>query len=86
MQLFADINHVFTNKYLHTVNSDTVLISEVHNIAMRTCANLQSITTPKADYLLENLEVDEYDNVSANFNLNGTIHTIRLNERLTRRG
>ena len=86
LQLFTDINDVFTNKYLHKVDSDTILISEVHKIAHQTCENLQTISTPKADHLLDNLDVDEFGNISAQFDLHGTTHTIRLNESIARRG
>ena len=86
LQLFADLNDVFANKYLHTVDSDSILISEVYHIAATTCTKLEALKTKKADYFIANLEVDEYGNVSANFDLNGEVHTIRLNERIVRRG
>ena len=85
MQLFADLEGTFADEYLHHVDSDSVLISEVFNTAMNTCTKLTDIKTPKADHLLDNLE-EKNGNISANFNLNESIHTIRLNERVTRRG
>ena len=42
--------------------------------------------TVKADHFVNNLIEDDFGNVSAKFDLKGEIHTIRLNERVVRRG
>lgn len=63
-----------------------MLICEVYNQAMKTVDGLKELDTPKADHLLENLEVDGNNNVHANFNIAGNIHDIRLNEKIVRRG
>ena len=41
MQLFADLHPVFANKFLHCVDSDTILICEAYNVAEKT-ANIIS--------------------------------------------
>ena len=86
LQLFADLNDVFKNKFLHKVDSDTVLVSQVFHTAKNTASRLGVAATPKADLILDNLSVDEHGNVAVDFKLQENIHTIRLNERIQRRG
>lgn len=86
LQLFADLNDVFANKYLHKVDSDKILTSEIYHAAQNTVSRLRSVDTNKANDLLDNLKVDEFGNVSADFKQNDSVHTIRLNEIVTRRG
>ena len=76
LQLFTDINHLFCNNILHVVDSDSILSCEVFHKAKNTAVSLQSIQTPKSDHLLENLEADEFGNVSASFDLKGESHRI----------
>ena len=40
MELFADLHPVFANQYLHTIDSDKVLICEVSRVAGLTVSKL----------------------------------------------
>ena len=43
MELFNDLNPMFANQYLHTVNSDKVLICDVHRVAGETVSKLTEL-------------------------------------------
>ena len=65
MQLFADLNLVFANKFLHCVESDTILICEAYNVAEKTANIIKDpalLKTPKADDFISNLDTGEVDN------------------------
>ena len=85
LQLFADLYPVFVNRYLHWVDSDEVLICEVHRDACET-ANVpldKNISTPLADALYDSLKEDQHCNIIADFDIKGTKHTITLNTKVT---
>ena len=87
LELFADLNPIFANQYLHCVDSDKVLSCEVHGVARLTADNLigPTLKTPKADKIFDNLHTDENDNVLVTLmDIQGTCHTHLLNEKLTR--
>ena len=85
LQLFSDLHDLYSNQYLHRADSD-IIICESYNQAIKTADALKTVETPKSAKLLELLTADEYGNVSATFDLGDSIHEIRLNERITRRG
>ena len=87
LQIFAEVNDVFANRYLHTVNSDRILVSEAFNIAQQTVTRLQTVDTAKANTPFEILKADQNGNVSVDPVLHeDDVHTIRLNDRLQRSG
>ena len=53
---------------------------------MKTADALKTVETPTSVELLELLTADEYGNVTATFDLGDSIHEIRMNEGITRRG
>ena len=57
LQLFADLHPVFANRYLYQVDSDDVLICEVHSVAYETASLVldESHCTPAADALYNSL-------------------------------
>ena len=57
LQLFADLHPVFANRYLYQVDSDDVLICEVHSVAYETASLVldESLCTPLADALYNSL-------------------------------
>ncbi|XP_072024708.1 uncharacterized protein [Amphiura filiformis] len=77
--LLADISKQAFQSYLHTVDSDSVVISEVHGIAMRTANGCDSITTPQADGMLEQLEMDIHGNLYLTVIVKNQEHKLRLN-------
>ena len=72
--------------YLHGNDSDTTIICESHNQAIKTADVLKTAETLQSAKLSELLTGDEYDNVTATLDLGDSIHEIRLNERITRCG
>ena len=86
LQLFSDLHHLYSNQYLHRVDSDTTIICESYNQAIKTADALKTVETPRSAKLLELLTADKYGNVTATFDLDDSIHEIRFNERITRRG
>lgn len=87
LQLFADIHQVFANEYLHNVDSDKVLVCETYEVAHNTADKLLNpdLLTPKADAFCASLHVDEYKNIHADFDVNGALHSLALNAKLTNR-
>ena len=86
LQLFNDIHDLFTNKYLHKVDSESnVLSCEGYNIAIKTTKQLSVAKTPLADHLLQSLHEDRNRNLKAVFKLKNSEHVLTLNERLTNR-
>ena len=57
LQLLADLHPVFANRYLYQVDSDDVLICEVHSVAYETASLVldESHCTPAADALYNSL-------------------------------
>ena len=86
LQLFSDLHHLYSSQHLHRVDSDTKIICESYNHATKTADALKTVETPKSAKLLELLTADEYGNVTATFDLGGSIYDIRLNEKITQRG
>ena len=86
LKLFSDIHHLYSNQYLHRVDSDTTIICESYNQAIKTADALKTVETPRSAKLLELLTADKDGNVTATFDLGDSIHEIRFNERITRRG
>ena len=94
LELFADLHSVFSNQYLHCVDSDKILSCEVFDVAHRTANKLvdPSLKTPKADNIFKNLNVDNNNNIcvtlknpdAADDNEEPSTHTHLLNEKLTR--
>ena len=60
LELFADLHPLFSNHYLHSVDSDKVLSCEVYAVARSTANKLVQppLTTPKADKIFNNLHID----------------------------
>ena len=85
LQLFSDLHDLYSNQYLHRADSDTI-VCENYNQAIKTADALKTVETPKSVKLLELLTADEYDNVTATFDLGDSIHEIQFNERISRRG
>ena len=88
LQLFTDLHLVFTKNCLHRVDSNKILICEVHNVAQHTAETLRdpSIQTTLADSLYNSLFTDENQNVYALFNFKGSLHSITLNVKVGTRG
>ena len=88
LQLFTDLHLVFTKNYLHCVDSDKILICEVHNATHHTAETLRdpSIQTLLADSLYNSLFTDKNQNVHALLNLKGSLHSITLNAKVGTRG
>ena len=82
-QIFADIHPVFTNNYLHKVDSDKLLVCEAYSVAQKTATILKdpALTTPKADEIISNLSLDQFNNVVAKCDE----HQVTLNVKLTTR-
>ena len=83
---FSDLQPVFTNTYLHRVDSDDVLICKVHCVAYETASLLldESLCTPLADALYNSLAEDQHGNITAEFDIKGDKHTVTLNTKVTR--
>ena len=95
LELFADLHPVFSNQYLHVVDSDKILSCEVYAVAHKTAERLLDplLPTPKADNIYNNLSVDGNDNVlvtlvnpsaSSDDDNDTPTHSHILNEKLTR--
>ena len=74
LKLFSDIHHLYSNQYLHRVDSNTTIICESYNQAIKTADALKAVETPKLAKLLELLTANEYDNVTATFDLGDSFH------------
>ena len=88
LALFADLYPVFADKFLHCVDSDTILSCEAFQVAEETALKLKdnALLTPKADAVLEGLSTDQHNNVIATFySANGNVHTHILNEKISAR-
>ena len=74
LQLFSDLHPVFPNRYLHQIDSDNVLICEVHCVAYGTASLLlhESLFTPLADALYNSLAEDQHGNITAEFDIKGS--------------
>ena len=86
IQLFADLQCIFTDSYLHRVDSDSVLICETYNVAQKTVQTLlnEELKTPNADALLEGLHSDRNQNIMADIKMKDAVHTVTLNSKVTR--
>ena len=87
LELFSDLHPIFANHYLHCVDSDTILSSQVYNIAQNTAQKLisEDIQTPKSDQIINSLTLDENNNVVVSLkNPLGGTHTQLLKEKVTR--
>ena len=86
IQLFADLQCIFTDSYLHRVDSDSVLICETYNVAQKTVQTLlnEELKTPNADALLEGLHSDRNQNIMADIKMKDAVHTVMLNSKVTR--
>ena len=84
LRLFDDLHLVFANIYIHRLDSDHVLLCEVFIIAHQTAKLLPSsdLKTPKSDYFLENVMVDQNNNVHTVFEVNSEQHVITLSAKL----
>ena len=86
IQLFADLQYIFTDSYLHCVDSDSVLICEKYNVAQKTIQTIlnEELETPNADALLEGLHSDQNQNITAVIKMKDAVHTVTLNNKVTR--
>ena len=86
IQLFADLQCIFTDSYLHHVDSDSVLICETYNVAQKTVQTLlnEELKTPNADALLEGLHSDRNQNIMADIKMKDAVHTATLNSKVNR--
>ena len=84
--MFADLQYIFTDSYLHRVDSDSVLICETYNVAQKTVQTLlnEELKTPNADALLEGLHSDRNQNIMADIKMKDAVHTAALNSKVTR--
>ena len=66
------------------MDSDKLLVCEVCSVAQKTVTILKDPTlkTPKADEIVHNLSLDQFNNVVAKFDG----HEVTLNVKLTNRG
>ena len=86
LQLFADLHGISANQYLPHVDTDNILICEVHHIAKKTTGRLGSadLKTKRADDFLNSLATDEFQNITAEFwTKSGGNHNITLNAKIT---
>ena len=90
MQLFADLHRVFTNKFLHCVDSETILICEAYNVAEKTAKIIKDpalLKTPKADDFISNLDTDEFDDITVElWTQENNVHKQTLDSKITGRG
>ena len=86
IQLFADLQYIFTDSYLHCVDSDSVLICEKYNVAQKTIQTIlnEELETPNADALLEGLHSDQNQNIMAVIKMKDAVHTVTLSNKVTR--
>ena len=86
VQLFADLQCIFTNSYLYHMDSDSVLICETYNVAQKTIQTLfnQELETPNAEALLEGLHSDQNQRIMADIKMKDAVHTAMLNSKVTR--
>ena len=82
VHLFPDLHQIFTNQYLHKVDSDSILICESYMVGKKTAIHLENITeldTPKADAIINNMEVDQNSNITVEVEMKGGMHKLTLN-------
>ena len=86
LQLFAHLHCVFTDSYLHHVDSDDILVCEVYEVAQQTAKKLTDpeLSTQLAASLFNSLSTGLNDNIKAEFIVNTTNHNITLNTKVTR--
>ena len=86
-ELFADLHPVFADKFLHCVDSDTILSCEAFQVAGETALKLKdnALLTPKADAVLEGLGTDQHNMIATFSSANGNVHTHILNEKISTR-
>ena len=85
LQLFADLHQVFANRYLHRVDSDEVLICEVHQVACEIAVLLdENLSTPLADPLYDSFKGDQQGNIITDSDIKGTKQDVTLNTKVTR--
>ena len=78
--LLSDLSKNHFQKYLHTVDSDSTVVSEVHGIAIRAAdAFAEGIDTPAADRFIETLNEDEFGNLTFKITTDNEEHVLRLN-------
>ena len=46
LQLFSDLHQLYSNQYLHRVDSDTTIICESYNQAIKIADTLKTVETP----------------------------------------
>ena len=89
MQLFADLNPVFANKFLHCVDSETILILKLTMYAEKTANIIKDpalLKTPKADDFISNLDTDEFDNTKMELRTQeNNVRKLTLNSKITGR-
>ena len=89
MQLFADLNPVFANKFLHCVDSETILILKLTMCAEKTANIIKDpalLKTPKADDFISNLDTDEVDNTKMELRTQeNNVCKLTLNSKITGR-
>lgn len=88
LQLFAGQHCTRANQYLHHVDSDNILISQVHHVAKKMTDRLGSddVKTKQADDFLNSLATDEFQNITSEFWTKDGNHNITLNAKITGRG
>lgn len=83
-----DIRHLFADKFLHCVDSDSILVCEVFDVAEKTAASLESpdLKTPKATSIIEELSEDpQTNNVTVKLRQDDdSYHTLTLQTKTTR--
>ena len=87
LQLFADLHPIFAYSYLHRVDSDHILLCEVQRIAIETANtfdNEETLPTPLANALYDNISTDDHSNIIAIFDIKGKKHRLALNTKVTR--
>ena len=84
--LIADIHPIFANKYLHKVDSDEILICEVHKIDKNISEVFAGdLHTPKADEVLDSMCWDQNGNICVTVDVKGEHHKITTNFKKSRK-
>ena len=88
---FADLHPVFANKFLHCVDSDTILICEAYNVVAEKTASIIKdpalLKTPKAYDFISNLDTDKFYNITLDLRTQeNNVHKLTLNSKITGHG
>ena len=75
--LLSDLKPFFHEKFLRSMDRDSLLISTVYRTASEVANSFQGVETPEADRFMEQLELDRHGNLNGKVQVQGEDHTIR---------